>query len=142
MRFVDTNVLLYAVSASPEEADKRRQARETLKEPDLAVSVQVLQEFYYQATRTGRKPPIGHEQALGLIRSINHFPVQAVTGDLFYAAVAISRRFRLSYWDGAILAAARAMGCDAVYSEDLSSEQDYDGLRIINPFHAGPESGP
>ena len=48
-------------------------------------------------------------------------------------AVSISRRFELSYWDGAILAAARAAGCDAVYSEDLSSEQD-DGLRVINPF--------
>jgi predicted nucleic acid-binding protein len=48
--------------------------------------------------------------------------------------VSISRRFELSYWDGAILAAARAAGCDAVYSKDLSSEQDYDGLRVINPF--------
>ena len=28
------------------------------------------------------------------------------------------------------------VGCDAVYSEDLSSEQDYDGLRVINPFVA------
>ena len=33
-----------------------------------------------------------------------------------------------------ILDAARALGCDAVYSEDLSEEQDYDGLRVINPF--------
>ena len=48
--------------------------------------------------------------------------------------MAISRRFGLSYWDGAILAAARTLGCDAVYSEDLSSEQDYDGLRVKNPF--------
>ena len=53
---------------------------------------------------------------------------------MFRAAVAISQRFGLSYWDGAILAAARAAGCEAVYSEDLSSEQDYDGLRVINPF--------
>ncbi len=48
--------------------------------------------------------------------------------------MSISRRFELSYWDGAILAAARAAGCDAVYSKDLSSEQDYDGLRVINPL--------
>ena len=46
----------------------------------------------------------------------------------------MSQRFGLSYWDGAILAAARATGCDTVYSEDMSSEQDYDGLRVINPF--------
>ena len=48
--------------------------------------------------------------------------------------MSISRRFGLSYWDGAILAAARAMGCEIVYSEDLSPTQDYDGLRVANPF--------
>ena len=59
-----------------------------------------------------------------------------VTIEVFRAAVSISRRFGLSYWDGAILAAARSLGCDAVYSEDLSSEQDYDGLRVIR-HHRG-----
>ena len=62
------------------------------------------------------------------------FPIQAMTADVFLYAVNIGQRFQLSYWDGAILAAARALGCDAVYSEDLSSEQDYNGLRVINPF--------
>lgn len=47
MRLVDTNVLLYAVSASPEEAGKRRRARALLAEPDIAISVQVIQEFYH-----------------------------------------------------------------------------------------------
>ena len=51
MRFVDTNVLLYAVSPLLEETDKRRLARELLEQPDLAVSVQVLQEFYHRAIR-------------------------------------------------------------------------------------------
>ena len=70
------------------------------------------------------------------IESITIFPVLPVTVELFRDAVSISRRFGLSYWDGAILAAARSTGCDAVYSEDLSVEQDYDGLRVINPFAA------
>ncbi|MCY3956818.1 MAG: hypothetical protein OXG65_00810 [Chloroflexi bacterium] len=61
-------------------------------------------------------------------------PIQDMTLTVFATAVAISQRFGISYWDGAILAAARALGCDAVYSEDLSSEQDYDGVRVINPF--------
>ncbi|MXX67357.1 MAG: PIN domain-containing protein [Gemmatimonadales bacterium] len=81
MRFVDTNVLIHAVSPAPGEDEKCRAAN-----------------------------------------------------DLFRAAAAMSRRFQLSYWDGAILAAARTGGCDIVYSEDLSAEQDYGGLRIINPF--------
>ena len=102
--------------------------------------MQVLQEFYYQATRPSRQAAITHEQALEFIESIGSFPVQGITLDLFRAAVAISRRFGLSYWDGAILAAARAVGCDAVYSEDLSAEQDYDGLRVIDPFRVEGEA--
>ena len=44
----------------------------------------------------------------------------------------------LGAWDSAILAAARMCGCDAVYSEDPSDEQDYDGLRVVNPFTHSP----
>ena len=134
MRFVDTNVLLYAVSALTEDARKRERALLLLKEGDLAISVQVLQEFYHQATRPNRPDPITPVQALGFLESINAFPVQAITPQVFRAGVEVSQRFGLSYWDGAILAAARAMGCDAVFSEDMSSSQDYDGLKVINPF--------
>lgn len=134
MRFVDTNVLLYAVSILPEDGEKRKRARELLEEPDLAVSVQVLQEFYHQATRPSRRGALSDGDALRFVERISHFPVQAITLEVFRAAVAISFRFGLSYWDGAILAAARIAGCDAVYSEDMSSEQDYHGLRVINPF--------
>lgn len=137
MRFVDTNVLLYAVSALSEDVNKRRRALELIREPDLAISVQVLQEFYHQSTRANRPGAITHEQALLFIESISSFQIQPVTVELFRDAVSISRRFKVSYWDGAILAAARSIGCDAVYSEDLNPEQDYDGLRVINPF-AGP----
>ena len=134
MRFVDTNVLLYAVSAESEESGKRDRAIALLEESDLAISVQVLQEFYHQATRPGRPAALTPEQALRFIQSIDSFPVQPVTLEVFLAGVSISRRFGLSYWDGAILAAARAMGCEIVYSEDLSPTQDYDGLRVANPF--------
>ena len=134
MRFVDTNVLLYAVSLSPEDKGKRQRALDLLKESDLAVSVQVIQEFYYQATRPTRLERLTHDNALAFLGTLLRFPIQEVTLDVFRTGVAISQRFGLSYWDGAILAAARALGCDAVYSEDLSSQQDYDGLRVINPF--------
>ena len=134
MRLVDTNVLLYATSKSPEESGKRRRARELLEEPGLALSVQVLQEFYNQATRPTRIGRLTHEEAVQFLEGVYTFPIQAMTIEVFQVAVAISRRYQLSYWDGAILAAARALGCDAVYSEDLSAQQDYDGLRVINPF--------
>ncbi len=134
MRFVDTNVLIYAVSSLNQDATKHRRALDLLREEDYSISVQVLQEFYYQATRPSRPGAISHSEALQFIESMGDIPVQPVTFELFTQAVEISQRFQLSYWDGAILAAARAMGCDAVYSEDMSDQQNYDGLLIINPF--------
>ena len=142
MRFTDTNVLLYAVSRIPEEAGKRRRALEILTEPDLVVSVQVLQEFYYQATRPTRPIRMSHQEALRFLEPILKFIIQPVTVEIFQRAAEIGNRFHLSYWDSAILAPAQVSGCDAVYSEDLNPGQNYGGLRVINPFvsPAKPES--
>lgn len=134
MRFVDTNVLLYAVSALPDESRKRARATEVLTETDLAVSVQVLQEFYHQATRMTRVGSLSHDRALQFLEPLLLLPIQSITTDVFLDAVSISRRFGVSYWDGSILAAARAAGCDAVYSEDMNHGQDYGGVRVVNPF--------
>ena len=142
MRLVDTNVLLYAASTLPEEEHKRLRARELLVEPDLAVSVQVLQEFYHQATRATRPGQLSHDDALRFLEPVFEMRVQAVTLGVFRGAVSIRRRFDLSYWDAAILAAARVLGCDAVYSEDMSSEQDYGGIRVLNPFALPPPPRP
>ncbi|MCY4572683.1 MAG: PIN domain-containing protein [Gemmatimonadetes bacterium] len=134
MRFVDTNVLLYAASILPEEEAKRLRARELLAEPNLAVSVQVLQEFYHQATRATRPGRLSDEDAVRFLDPVLEMRIQAVTLGVFKDAVSMRRRFSLSYWDAAILAAARRLGCDAVYSEDMSAEQDYGGIRVVNPF--------
>ena len=96
MRFVGTNVLLYAVSALSEDADKRLRTLNLLNTGDLALSVQVLQEFHHQATRSNRLGAISQDHTLEFIESIGHFPVQAVTLEVFRAGVAISRCFRLS----------------------------------------------
>ncbi|MCY3569453.1 MAG: PIN domain-containing protein [Chloroflexi bacterium] len=135
MRFVDTNVLLYAVLPDPEEREKQRIAEQVLKRDDLGLSTQVLQEFFHQAARPNRPFPLSAQEASAfLARLTARFPVQPVTLELFEEAVEICQRYQLSYWDAAILAAARRMNCDAVYSEDLSDQQDCAGLRVINPF--------
>lgn len=134
MRFADTNVLLYAVSRDPEEQDKAERANDILAKRDVALSVQVLQEFYVQATRESRPDPLTHEQAVKLVESFLRFPVAAITTGVMHAAFAIRERFRISYWDAAILEAARSLACDVVLSEDLSDGQDYAGVRVENPF--------
>ena len=121
MRFVDTNILIYAVSLNPEEQQKQIVAKGLLEEDDIALSVQVLQEFYAQATRVSRPFALSRNVAAQFIESFVMLPVTAMTVAILQAAIAISTRFQLSYWDGAILAAAQSMGCDSVLSEDLSS---------------------
>lgn len=134
MRFVDTNVLLYAISRDPAEREKARRANDILADRDLALSVQVLQEFYVQATRPSRPDAIGHGQAVRLIESFRRFEVLDLTSGIMMAALGACQRFQLSYWDAAIIEACRAMGCDHVLSEDLSDGQNYDGVRVTNPF--------
>jgi predicted nucleic acid-binding protein len=134
VQFVDTNILLYAISRDPAEQDKAKRADEILAGQDLALSVQVLQEFYVQATRASRSDPITHAQAVRLIESFRRFPVQDITSAILMAALDARQRFQLSYWDSAIIEASRAMGCTEVLSEDMSDGQDYAGVRVTNPF--------
>ncbi len=100
----------------------------------MALSVQVLAEFYHQATRRSRPNRLNHNEAIRFIDCLAALPIQPVTTGVFRRATELSNRFGISYWDGAILAAAAAIGCDAVYSEDMSHQQDYGGIRVINPF--------
>jgi predicted nucleic acid-binding protein len=135
VRFVDTNVLLYAISRDPQEREKAAVANALLSAGDLGVSVQVLQEFYVQATRESRTDRLTNEQAAGLVESFRRFPVQETTIDVALEAMASSDRFGISYWDAAILEAARSLSCEVVLSEDLSDGQDYAGVRVENPFN-------
>lgn len=134
MRFLDTNVLLYSISEDPVEAAKRDRAITLLDEADNALSVQVLQEFYVQATRPTRRGALSHEVAVGLIRTWLRFPVQEITVPVMSEALRIKERHQLSYWDAAIVAAARALGCREVYSEDMAHGRDVEGTIIVNPF--------
>jgi predicted nucleic acid-binding protein len=134
VRFVDTNVLLYAVSNDPAEREKAARAGAILQERDLALSVQVLQEFYVQATRETRPDPLTHDQAVGLVESFLRFPVRQIDVPLALAALASRHRFGISYRDAAIIEAARALGCRIVLSEDLGDGTDYGGVTVENPF--------
>jgi predicted nucleic acid-binding protein len=131
--FIDTNILLYAISTAEQEWEKRAIARQILLRTDLAFSVQVFQEFYVQATRpSGAR--VNPEIAVRLITSWTRFPVQQMTLDLMFAAFAAHRQFGISYWDAAIIEAARSLGCTEVLTEDFQDHQNFHGLLAINPF--------
>jgi predicted nucleic acid-binding protein len=133
-RFIDTNILLYSISRDPDETRKRERAVALLQEDDLALSVQVLEEFYVQATRASRPDPLPHDLTVGLIHAWRRFPVQDITVDILVAALELKAQYGFSYWDSAIVAAARALGCRELFSEDLSHGQQIGDLLIVNPF--------
>jgi predicted nucleic acid-binding protein len=134
MIFIDTNLLLYAISSDPGEKGKTIKAKAILGGADLALSVQVLQEFYVQATRPTRPDPLNHQEAAVLIQHWLRHHIVPLTVPLMQAALRIKDRYQTSYWDAAILAAADTAGCTELLSEDLNPGQSYDAVRVINPF--------
>jgi predicted nucleic acid-binding protein len=132
--FLDTNILLYAIGTGAAEQLKRKRALALLERTDAGLSVQVLQEFYVQATRPSRANPLPHDIAARLIRTWTRFTIQPVTLDVLNAALEIKRRHLFSYWDCAVIAAAGALGCQELYTEDMANGQVVDGVMLINPF--------
>ncbi|MGM0577664.1 MAG: PIN domain-containing protein [Myxococcota bacterium] len=131
--FVDTNVLVYCYDS--DEPDKRARALEVLagSEPDLVLSTQVLQEFYVAATRRLARP-VDPETAARAVGKLAELPVVQIDARMVVAAIATSRRHRLSLWDSLILRAALEAGCERVLTEDLQHGFELDGLRVENPF--------
>lgn len=132
--FVDTNILLYSAIEYPVSEPKRERASRILTNEDCALSVQVLQEFYWQATHPNRLGRMTHAYAMDYIEGFRECPLQPMTFALFQAATETKERYRISYWDAAIVEAARALGCATILTEDLQHGQDFDGVRVVNPF--------
>jgi len=134
--FVDTNVLLYSIDEDPASPQKRQRAQQILLTERWGWSVQVAGEFFVNATSPKRPFRLASADAAALLETWFAYPTMQLTPDLVRTAIDIHQRFQLSYWDAAILAAAKQLGCRTVYSEDLNAGQDYDGVAVVNPFAA------
>ena len=131
--FLDTNVLIYAVSSADSESEKKEKALELIEHADFGLSSQVLQEFYVTVTRKIARP-LSPEAALDLLEQFRNFPVVWTDYPLIVAGVETSLRFGISFWDGAIIAAAESLGAAILYTEDLNHGQHYGSVQAINPF--------
>lgn len=138
--FVDTNVLLYGV----DDADpaKRDQARRWLaacwQRRCGRLSTQVLHEFYWNARR--RFPSmVSAGDARAEVRRYQLWQPWVVDHATVESAWGVESRCQLAYWDALMVAAALQQGCTHFLTEDLQHDQLIDGLRIVNPFLAGPE---
>jgi predicted nucleic acid-binding protein len=131
--FLDTNILLYAALGRGHAADRLERAREIVLTEDYCTSGQVLAEFYHNAIKKG-PTPLSPDKAREWVRVIALKPCQPVTPEVVVAGIDKARRYQLSYWDGAIIAAAERLGAKVLYSEDLNHGQTYGSVRVENPF--------
>ncbi len=135
--FVDTNVLIYAFDAG----DVRKQQAAALWREELwksrrgRISFQVLQEFY---VNVAHKWPAAREEARAEARNLMAWRPVATDAALLERAWKIQDRYKVSFWDAAIVAAAKATSCQFLLTEDLQADQDLDGVLVINPFARDP----
>lgn len=128
-KFIDTNVLLYLLSA---DAGKANSAEAVVQSGGL-ISVQVLNEIANVARRKLAMSWLEINEILELIRSM--CSVEPLTIETHDKARLIAERYGLSVYDGMIVAAALLAGCETLYSEDMHHGLLIDGqLRVCNPF--------
>jgi len=131
--FLDTNILVYAAAGRGREETKRKRALELIDEADFGLSAQVLQEFYVTVVRKV-EVPLSPEEAVKWVEALETFPCLPIDSGLVKIAIEASLRHGLSYWDGAIIGAAEALGAKTLYSEDMNHGQKYGTVRVYNPF--------
>jgi predicted nucleic acid-binding protein len=134
--FIDTNVFLYAVSDRPEEQPKTARARHLLLNENWSWSVQVAGEFFSTATSPKRQFQLAIDRAVEYLQTWLTFPTASITPSTVQRALEIRQRFQVNYWDATVIAAALELGCHTLYTEDLNHGQNYNGVKVVNPFLA------
>ncbi|MDT8438559.1 MAG: PIN domain-containing protein [Wenzhouxiangellaceae bacterium] len=137
--FVDTNVLVYARDASEPEKQPRAQAwMDWLwSQQSGRISTQVFQEYYQIVTRK-LQPGLKPGAARADVRDLGAWKPIPIDGPLIEKAWTIEDRYRYSWWDSLILAAACQAGCDILLTENLAGGQQIENIRIVNPFDVSP----
>jgi len=135
LRFVDTNIFLYAHDS--EAGARHERAAQVLRklwdEGNGCLSPQVLQEFYVNATRKIPRP-LASAVAREIMRCYVPWVRAAIDGEMTLRAVEISEIWHTSFWDGMIVAAAERSGAAELLTEDLQHGQHIAGILIVNPF--------
>ncbi len=133
--FLDTNVLLYAAMGRFSAPQKYQRARHIVATKAYSTSAQVLAEFYVNSQKIKQaKIPLTSAQAAEWVAQISRKPCQEVDSAVVMFGIEYAHRYKISYWDGAIIAAANRLGVKTLYTEDLNHGQFYGDVQAINPF--------
>lgn len=132
--FVDTNILVYAHDRSAGVKHRRAQALlEQLWDSGRGVlSTQVLQELYVGLRRKAQSFSL--EELRSLIRDYSTWEIVSNSPDSILRAIEIEQRYKISFWDALIIQAAEFAGASILYTEDLSAEQRYGMIQVVDPL--------
>lgn len=133
--FVDTNVLVYLFDpTSPAKTAIANEWMERLwRERAGRISIQVLNELYAVLTRK-LKRKLATDDVWNEMQMLLSWEPQPLTRELFLKAREVEVRYRLSWWDSMIVAAAQLQDCDTLLTEDLQPGMKFDGVVVHNPF--------
>ena len=133
--FVDTNVFIYARQASEPAKQKLAQAwiEHAWREQSGRTSMQVLSEYYVNVTRK-IDPPRDPQDAWDDVKALMSWNPAPIDRDLLEAGRSVEARYRLSWWDCLIVAAAQLQGCELLLTEDLQDGARYGGVTVRSPF--------
>ncbi|KQT52619.1 MULTISPECIES: PIN domain-containing protein [unclassified Aureimonas] len=129
---MDTNILVLAAESKPDDLRKSRIARELVLSETFGVSAQSIAEFVNCATRA--KVRLRTEEVDRWIDFLSTMPFTALDADIVRRGYWLCRRYRIQYYDAALLAAAERLGAPVFYSADLNHGQIYGAVRVVNPF--------
>jgi predicted nucleic acid-binding protein len=129
--FLDSNVLLYAASERKNEPRRHDIAHDLVLGTLFGVSGQTMAEFANVARRKSLANDAVVDHWLAFLGTLPFVPVDQ---DYVVAGLRIARRFRLKYYDAALLGAAERLGASIFYTEDLNHNQIYGSVRAVNPF--------
>ena len=133
--FLDTNIFVYSFDGPLSKSQRATKLiRQAVDTQTGVVSYQVAQEFFNVALKRFAKPmsTADAEQYLATVFR----PIMIVNSSpaLFAEALRLNDRYKFSWYDSLIIAAAIQSSCDILYSEDLQHGQKFGNLRIANPF--------
>lgn len=138
MNAVDTNVFVYALDDNePVKQSKAQALVDRLVRPpgDTMLLWQVAGELLSCLRKWESAGRISEADVQAHFRDVlSMFPLRIPTGNSFDIAFDLRARFSLSHWDSMLLAACKEASVTTLYSEDLDSKTDYDGLTVVNPF--------
>lgn len=130
--FIDSNVWIYALTIQ-DDPTKTNHANQLIRtQTRIAVSTQVVNEVCVNLLKKA---------------AFTESEIRDIADDFFvqYTVIGIEQanmrkasflreQYRLSFWDGLIMASALDSGATILYSEDMRHGLTIEGLTIVNPF--------